>query len=348
MSLSSTPSTSSSSPPRTLAVGGLPLHIYGLDSLPTPSSSSSDSHPPGLAILFLLHGRLSSASHPLIPHFAQTLLSHAHAQPSEPSGERPKDLVVVAFDQRNHGQREVDKERNLGWKEGRKQRKQREKHGLEKEDKDEVENVTHAADMLAIQTGTAADVSHLITFLPSLLFPNDERQVTDWYCAGISLGGHATWIALADDPRITLGIPIIASPSTLTLLTHRASRLPPPLGPLPLTGPYFPRTLLSTFSNVDPASRSTEEIKQRYKGRKVLVMSGREDGLVNFVEGGGESFVERLRREGGLERLEVWVQEETGHKCTPEMMQRAAEFVYTHGLTAGSSSGGGAEGGAKM
>jgi len=45
--------------------------------------------------------------------------------------------------------------------------------------------------------GTAQDVSYLIDFLPSFLYPNDERTIVEWGVAGISLGGHSTWIALA-------------------------------------------------------------------------------------------------------------------------------------------------------
>ena len=48
----------------------------------------------------------------------------------------------------------------------------------------------------AVAAGTAADVSHLIDFLPSYLFPNGERTIEQWLCAGRSLGGHATWIVL--------------------------------------------------------------------------------------------------------------------------------------------------------
>ena len=44
--------------------------------------------------------------------------------------------------------------------------------------------------------GTARDVSYLIDFLPSFLYPNDERTIVEWGVGGISLGGHSTWIAL--------------------------------------------------------------------------------------------------------------------------------------------------------
>src|SRR4051794_33085069 len=46
------------------------------------------------------------------------------------------------------------------------------------------------------QAGSAADVSYLIDFLPSYLFPAGDRAVKDWIVAGISLGGHSTWITL--------------------------------------------------------------------------------------------------------------------------------------------------------
>jgi hypothetical protein len=62
---------------------------------------------------------------------------------------------------------------------------------------DQFDNVSHAVDMYSIQVGTARDVSFLIDFLPSVVFPKGERTVTDWFIAGISLGGHSTWLAMA-------------------------------------------------------------------------------------------------------------------------------------------------------
>lgn len=50
--------------------------------------------------------------------------------------------------------------------------------------------------MLAMQAGTASDVSFLADFLPSFLFPDGEAEITLWAVTGISLGGHSTWIVL--------------------------------------------------------------------------------------------------------------------------------------------------------
>lgn len=52
--------------------------------------------------------------------------------------------------------------------------------------------------------GASLDVSFLMDFLPSYLFPNEERTISQWLISGISLGGHATWIILKDGkiPRL--------------------------------------------------------------------------------------------------------------------------------------------------
>lgn len=74
--------------------------------------------------------------------------------------------------------------------------------------------------------GTSRDVTFLIDFLPAYLYPSAEKTIKQWLVAGISLGGHSTWISLRTgmydatmlpwmfshghaEPRVRLGIPII-------------------------------------------------------------------------------------------------------------------------------------------
>lgn len=146
----------------------------------------------------------------------------------------------------------------------------------------------------------------------------------------MSLGGHATWLALTHgssaplprpashpltprraraEPRLTLGIPIIGSPSILTLLSHRATTLPAPLGPLPLSAPYFPPSLLALIARDDPVNVD----RAVWRGRKVCVLSGGADTLVNYVHGGSERFVSVLRGQEGVGEspgvVDVWVHE---------------------------------------
>ncbi|KAM0749334.1 hypothetical protein T439DRAFT_340070 [Meredithblackwellia eburnea MCA 4105] len=254
---------------RNLTVGGIHVNLYGSPLGARDRSPSKD----GLAVLFLLHGRFGSAAEERMASFAHRFIDYSQSKPG-------KDLLVVTFDQRNHGQRKVDGNRNRAWQ--------------DKPTATEIENHSHAADMYSIQVGTAKDVSFLIDFLPPILFPNDERAITDWYVAGISLGGHSTWLSLAHERRISLGIPIIGSPDFLTLLSNRARTTPAPLGPIPLAPPFFPNSLLATVKKTDPIHVPDDV----WKGRKILVLSGGIDELVNYEIGGSGIFVEKLKQQG--------------------------------------------------
>ncbi|GAA5895487.1 hypothetical protein JCM8208_005246 [Rhodotorula glutinis] len=324
--------------PSTLVVGGLPVTVYGLDHLtPTQPGQPAAATTKPLAVAFLLHGRGQRSDDKLMVRFADRLVDYSHAHGGDAT---ERDLVVVTFDQRNHGHRLVDKDRQLGWLEpGKRRAQERLAAGLAP---NELDNPSHASDMMAMQVGTARDVSFLVDFLAAALFPHDERTVEEWYCAGISLGGHATWLALAHDPRISLGVPIIGSPSTHTLLSHRASTLPPPAGPLPLSPPYFPASLVALFAREDPAKVPLAT----WDGKRVLVLSGEEDQLVNYVHGGSEAFVGRLESEAKGCKVEAWVQPKTGHACTPEMIERTCEFIVREGLAASAPGRGGGGAGA--
>jgi hypothetical protein len=135
----SPPSTSKPPTSATYQVAGLPVHVYGLDVL-SPTSIAKP-----LSVIFCLHGRFQSASEKVISTWVSTLLT----RPIGFTEEREKDLVVVTFDQRNHGERTVDRERNFGFVEpGRKRAREREEKGMKE---DELDNPSHAVDMTAIQ-----------------------------------------------------------------------------------------------------------------------------------------------------------------------------------------------------
>jgi hypothetical protein len=141
-------------------IGGIATHIYGLENV--TSSSSVD-------IVFLLHGRTRSWQDN-VP-WARRLISLS--QSSNPK----RSLLAVAFDARNHGDRLVDESKNLGWAQG---------------------NDSHGLDMYSIEIGTAQDVKFLITMLPVFLFPEGKTRVENWLVAGVSLGGHETYMVLSD------------------------------------------------------------------------------------------------------------------------------------------------------
>ena len=149
---------------------------------------------------------------------------------------------------------------------------------------------------LILAAGTARDVSFLIDYLPSTCqpFANEKphHRISSWFISGISLGGHSTWLALAHDPRLSLGIPIIGSPDMYSLLTARARSTPEPWGPIPIEAPFFPKSILNLIARSDPVNVD----RKIWSGRKICVLGGKEDRLVPHDRGGTAAFVENVLR----------------------------------------------------
>lgn len=281
---------------QTLLISGLLVDVY---SHPTSNSNSSSTNP--IHALFFLHGRFGSTQHKDVVDTVKVIFDETYAGVS---GERKKDLIIVAFDHRNHGTRLVDQQRNFSWS------------------KDPAKNNDqHAVDMYTIQTGSAEDVSFLIDHLPSFLYPSGERTIVGWGMGGVSLGGHSTWIALSREPRLSLGIPIIGCPDYTKLISQRAASSDVPFSP-----PYFPTSLKSYVGKRDPAQLAyrAKDASNPFFGKMVLVLSGKEDKLVPWVA--SAEFVEGLEvGEGGVKR--VVVEEGAGHECTKVMQKEAGVFV---------------------
>ncbi|KAG1836212.1 hypothetical protein DFJ58DRAFT_917733 [Suillus subalutaceus] len=148
-------------------------------------------------------------------------------------------------------------------------------------------NDQHAVDMYTIQT---EDVSFIIDHLPSFLYPSGERMIVEWGICGMSLGGHSTWIALSR-----------ARP----ILRH--SILPA----------LLPCLLQNIYRNARLPYRA-KDASNPFLGKKVLVISGKEDKLVPWVT--SAEFVDGLEvGEGGIKR--VVVEEGAGHECTSGMLK---------------------------
>ncbi|KAI0339582.1 alpha/beta-hydrolase [Trametopsis cervina] len=279
---------------KSMVIAGLPITVY------SERSWSGKSGP--VAVLFFLHGRTGSAKS--IEWVAEDTVKEVSQKRKHEKG--AMDLIIVTFDQRNHGERLVDVRANGAWKKG--------------------SNPRHAIDMYAIQTGTALDVSYLIDFLPSYLFPSGEREVAQWLVAGKSLGGHAAWIALTHESRISLAVPIIGCPNYMNLITRRAKYSGVELAP-----PHFPDSLRQYIERNDPSQTpyTTSDPSNPFLGKKVLAMYGGEDTLVPFAY--SESFVTDLNV-GPHGVKEVVVEPGVGHECTKPMVKRMANFIWDHAL----------------
>ncbi|KAJ3864499.1 Alpha/Beta hydrolase protein [Lentinula novae-zelandiae] len=277
----------------TLNIGGLPVQVY------SASSTSLDFSKP-VFVLFFLHGRSGRADHvePVIKSVYDDIVGSAKFL--------DQDLVIVTFDHRNHGGRLIDELANQGWNED-----------------ESKSNIRHGIDMFAIQDGSARDVSFLIDYLPAYLYPESERKITGWGLAGISLGGHSTWTALAKEPRIQVGIPIIGCPDYLSLISERAAKFGISVDS---ASKHFPESLLKLIKEGSPPSTPylAQDASNPFFGKKVLVLSGGADPLVPW--NASQNFVDGLEVGiGGYKK--VVVQPDAGHKVTAEMIAEMSEFL---------------------
>ncbi|KAF4614061.1 hypothetical protein D9613_007674 [Agrocybe pediades] len=266
------------------------VHVIGGISIRVYRSTGQSAAPIG--VLFLLHGRHGSAND--VDSMAKSIHEHG-------TKKSRLDLFIVTLDHRNHGNRIVESVANNTWTE-------------------EKNNVKHALDMYSIQSRSSSTLPWFY-FMQSYLFPMNERRIEAWGIAGISLGGHSTWIALAQDARITVGIPIIGCPDYEALMEYRANT-----SNIPFEPPYIPSGFSDAIKSSNPASGDYTSLKNTnpFLGKKILVLSGQDDKLVPWTASKG--FVELL--EVGEEGLkEVVVQKGVGHECTKEMVERTAGFV---------------------
>lgn len=90
-------------------VSGLLTTVYGLEELPQNITE--------LAVLWLLHPRLQTQAC-MAPMAALTITDWNKRIKDGTAGSKPKGLIAVSFDQRNHGSRLVDKVANDAWRQG--------------------------------------------------------------------------------------------------------------------------------------------------------------------------------------------------------------------------------------
>jgi len=199
-------------------------------------------------------------------------------------------LAAIAIEQRNHGERLLDPAANEGWS----------RH--------------HAADLYANFLGTAMDISLLLDFIPARLgIPIERVGMT-----GISLGGHATLMAMRLDARITAGAAIIGGGDYRRLMALRAAenQCPPEQ-----FGDYFNADLEKTVLQYDPIN-----YPEVFADRPLLMLNGGADRLVQPEC--NERFARALRSHyRHPERLKLSIYPETGHETPPAMMAEAVAWL---------------------
>ncbi|UZJ57275.1 hypothetical protein CBS101457_006595 [Exobasidium rhododendri] len=294
-----------------LNLGGLPVNVFGLKELTPSYSRASAPAPPEVCVVIHMHGRGGTADNEegLVRH----LYDRANRSAQEQGGSKRRELLIVNFDARNHGQRLTNEAGQKGWKQG---------------------NTLHALDLYAMIVGMAQDASFIVDFLPPYLFPHGDRTITKWVITGKSLGGHAAWHVLANDSRITIGVPFISCPSYSSLMADRARTSFVAYGP-----PHVPASLSALISKIDPASRpydSFDPAQNPFWGKQICMCSGEADKLVPwqcaevFARGLVTGEVQGARSEPAGFR--VVLLEGVGHTVTETMIEEGGHWIYLHGV----------------
>lgn len=227
------------------------------------------------------------------------------------SGKKKRELIIVTLDQRNHGERKVDDISNQGFE----------------------ANDRHAVDMCAMYHGTARDISFLIDFIPAYLFPEAERTIEKFAVTGVSLGGHATWIVLRDEPRVTIGIPIIGCPDYYSMIKERIARKPPSNGQRTLVGPAWPPSFAELIAKRDACAvdyTSHDPTVNPYINKQILILGGGDDKLVP-PKFGQKMYDEMYVGEKGAK--DMIIQDGVGHATSNEMIERVGEWIWRYGLS---------------
>lgn len=297
-------------------IGGLNVNIFGLEELTLASSRSSAASPPDLCIAIHMHGRGGSADNEekivrqIWDRVERSKRQYAQQSQRHNSSDAMLEFLMISFDARNHGHRMTNETGQKGWKQG---------------------NKDHAMDLYSMIVGTAQDVSFLVDFLPSYLFPHDERRVVNFAVTGKSLGGHSVWHVLANCDQIKIGVPFISCPDMKRLLAQRAPKSFVSNGP-----PYIPASLSSLISRIDPASlpyNISDPSRNPFWGKRICICNGQEDRLVPWSC--AEGFVQGLIvGPPNIQRnnFRVVLQEGIGHEVTEQMIEEAGHWIFLHGL----------------
>ncbi len=204
-------------------------------------------------------------------------------------GIQAQGLIAVGVEQRNHGKRMVDRGANLY-------------------------QGSHASDMYGIMLGTALDITLLIDLLPARLGIDTQRcGVT-----GISLGGHVSLLAMAQDRRITAGVAFIGSGDFAALMEQRHKL--PEFREMDFAD-FYPPALADIVQRYDPIERP-----EAFADQSLLLLNGEDDDLVPIECNRRFEAVLRPRYVQG-ERLRLSPYPGLGHEVSPAMEAEGLQWL---------------------
>lgn len=316
---------------KTYQIAGLTTHVYNSDKLASYIQHANDQlkkpgdqrkHFPSIPVhvLYLVHHR--GGDYHDTEMLAYNLLHRYYANKTDV--EIP--LVCVTFDNRNHGERLISKQRNLLWTLG---------------------NDTHALDMISDIDGNVEDLKLIMNHLPLYLNleyyvdrnVKEEMGINIKYVngiAGVSLGGHTVVrFALKYPDLVDILMPFVGLVDLSSLLIHRLLKTP-------VTDPaYDKRMFYYNYSelplNDDQRRVQYPEFFHKYLAQrdqqifeqfpmskiKMFAAFGADDTLVpaKLSTIWCEQYINTN------DSSEFFVQPNTGHETTAEMIEKAGQWL---------------------
>ncbi|PTB63642.1 hypothetical protein BBK36DRAFT_1171118 [Trichoderma citrinoviride] len=303
----SLPLTTPRSSKTSLVIGGITIYIYGLLELEQKSGVD-------VAVLYLAHNRTRT-------YLVTQGIAHEILHRYRSDGRKKKvEMIAVTMNMRNHGDREVSREANMTWSGG---------------------NENHALDLISMISGATQDFKLVVDFLPAY-FPQFNRMHN--IMLGVSLGAHTAWrMSLAAPGQFEAYAMVVGCPSLSSLLLKRLGVDAVAMG--------VKAEELDTVTYEDLEKAMDEQ--QRLRWPRALAELVRQDDKRVFEDFPSElplflchgecdrlvparyttSWLQRrsaiLKRnvmsENGKTR--VFIQENTGHSCTKEMVAMLADWL---------------------
>ncbi len=200
-------------------------------------------------------------------------------------------MIAIGVEQRNHGRRIIDVRRNL-----------RQNHP------------GFYTDLFGICLGSARDIQSIIDLLDSALGIRPTRIGM----SGTSLGGYTTLMAMALEPRIEVGAPVVGM-ADLRFVAREAAMLEG-ADASDVDG-AFPPSLQRAMDQYEPCLRP-----ELFANRPLMLINGAKDTVVSPEA--NRAFYDALRPHYTYpERLALEIEPDADHAVTPTMQQHAIDWL---------------------
>jgi pimeloyl-ACP methyl ester carboxylesterase len=312
-------------------IGGITVYVYNADKLEayidlinsiyhTASHLHKQLTDVPINTVYLIHGR--GQDYTYTEQLAYNILSQYYEKKDSPQ----VPMICITFDNRNHGQRLVGQLQNSSWNSG---------------------NETHALDMVSAIDGVIDDIKLIMQYLPSYLnleYFLDPKLVQELgteikyvnILSGVSFGGHTVIRFASKYPQLVDAInPIVGCSDLTSLLVNRLVKTP-------IDSTDYDKKLF--YFNYDELPISREQQKVNYPPTFHQYLSSDDQNIWEnfpmrlvkmFAAFGGKDVLvpPKLSKfwvesyESTNSATELFTQEDAGHECTSDMIDRLTTWL---------------------